>query len=81
MFQLWHRSLYYAVTTMTTVGYGDIQPSKWYTYCVSMFMMLMGILVYGFVRGELDKMVKGNTSLSYVEAEEIDDIEAWLMMR
>ena len=36
------RSLYWTITTMTTVGYGDITPARTAEYIVGMVVMLLG---------------------------------------
>jgi voltage-gated potassium channel len=41
----WH-GIYWAITTMTTVGYGDFQPTKDVTEVIAVVVMLVGI---GFV--------------------------------
>ena len=39
--------LYYSATTITTLGYGDISPTAWYTRAASVCEVLTGILVIG----------------------------------
>jgi hypothetical protein len=45
------RSLYWTITTMTTVGYGDITPCGTVEYIVGMVVMLMGASMYAFIIG------------------------------
>ena len=49
-------SLYWAFTTMTTVGYGDIVFSSQYGYLFGVFSMLVGSLIFSFVIGNFSTM-------------------------
>ena len=40
------------VTTMTTVGYGDIAPSRWMARLMALLVMLVGIGLFGWIAGE-----------------------------
>lgn len=47
------RSLYWTVTTMTTVGYGDIIPMRTTEYVIGICIMLLGASMYAFIIGTL----------------------------
>jgi hypothetical protein len=51
------KSLYFTVTTVATVGYGDISPANNYEriYCVA--MMLLGVTIFTFVSGALSSIL------------------------
>ena len=48
-------ALYYTVTTLTTVGYGDITPQSNVTRVFAMFLMLMGAAGYGFLISQMSQ--------------------------
>jgi hypothetical protein len=47
------RSLYWAIVTMTTVGYGDITPNRNIEYLFTMLVMLLGASIYAFIIGNI----------------------------
>jgi voltage-gated potassium channel len=58
-------SLYWAIVTMTTVGYGDITPGSFGGKAVSILLACTGILIYGYI-GALIMTVQMESSLSGV---------------
>ncbi len=47
------KSLYWATTTLTTIGYGDITPTTNAGRLYTMITMILGVGVYGFVIGNV----------------------------
>jgi hypothetical protein len=56
------RSLYWVVTTVSTVGFGDIAPARDLEYAVSIFVMLMGASMYAFMIGTVASVVSNMDS-------------------
>ena len=52
-------SVYWVVTTITTVGYGDITPTHDVTKILAMFLMVIGVAVMGYVNGAIISAVMG----------------------
>ena len=50
-FDLYIASFYYTLTTLTTVGYGDITPIITNEVIVSSFFMFIGVLFYSCIIG------------------------------
>jgi len=51
------RSLYWTVVTMSTVGYGDITPTRDMEYVLAMCVMLAGASIYAFVIANIASMI------------------------
>ncbi len=46
-------SLYWAVVTCCTVGYGDITPRNVFELAWAMIVIVVGVALYSFVLGDL----------------------------
>lgn len=57
------RSIYWAIVTITTVGYGDIAPHTWFGQLIASMLMIIGYAIIavptGIVTSELVKSEKG----------------------
>lgn len=51
------KCLYWAITTLTTIGYGDITPTNDITRIYTMIIMILGVGTYGVVIGTVSKMI------------------------
>ena len=55
--EIYITSLYYTVTTMTTVGYGDINGANTVERAVSIMIMLIGVIAFSFATGSLSSIL------------------------
>ncbi|MCK5884492.1 MAG: cyclic nucleotide-binding domain-containing protein [Bacteriovoracaceae bacterium] len=53
----YNKSLYWAITTLTTIGYGDIVPTNNIGRIYTMITMIIGVGVYGFVIGNVFNLI------------------------
>lgn len=51
------RALYWCITTITTIGYGDITPTTNWQTIYTMFVQLTGAGMYGYIIGNLASML------------------------
>ncbi|MEM7549626.1 MAG: cyclic nucleotide-binding domain-containing protein [Bacteroidota bacterium] len=63
------RALYWVVTTLTTVGYGDITPHTNSEYLYTIMMQILGIGAFGYIIGNVTFYLKRRdpATLSYIE--------------
>lgn len=46
-------AIYWVMTTITTVGYGDVAPTHPTTKILSMFLMIIGVATMGYINGAI----------------------------
>lgn len=68
------RSLYWVVTTVATVGYGDILPANDYEYLFATGVMLLGAFMYAFIIGNIANLVR---NLDAEQARYFERVEAF----
>jgi len=56
-YSFYNVSLYWTVTTLTTVGYGDITPQTNLARLFTMGVMLIGVASYGIIIGNFSRMI------------------------
>ena len=64
--------MYFALTTLTTIGLGDYYPLSNTERLVGSFMLLFGVMLSNFIMGELMNMI---TIINYMEYEFIVEEE------
>jgi hypothetical protein len=53
----YNKAVYWAITTLTTIGYGDITPSTNWGRMYTMVIMILGVGVYGLVISQMSVLV------------------------
>ena len=74
-------SIYWALTTMSTIGYGDIVAVTNSERLVSIAIMLVGSVIFGVVVGGMTNMVAQLDSLNVRAQERLDIVKAMLRDR
>jgi len=72
-------SLYFSMTTITTVGYGDMAPQTDSERLYVTIAMVIGGGFYGYVVGSIASMVANNDLNASAYYERMDLIHAWLI--
>ena len=55
-------SFYYTITTITTVGYGDISGSTQIEKCFCILIMIIGVISFSFASGSLASIIQNYDS-------------------
>ncbi len=72
------RSLYWSVTTLTTIGYGDITPTTNEQTVYTMFVMILGVGIYGYVIGNISSILS-NVDIARIKFQDkLDTINSFL---
>ncbi len=69
---------YWAVTTLTTVGYGDITPKTNAGRIYTMFVMFVGVGVYGFVIGNISRIFTESARYKEQGREKFAELNAFM---
>jgi hypothetical protein len=75
------RSIYWTITTMTTVGYGDITPGRTAEYLVASLVMLMGASLYAFLIGSVASLLSNLNVAKSRHRERIQSVTQYLYSR
>ncbi|MFC1712927.1 ion transporter [Candidatus Poribacteria bacterium] len=75
------RSLYWAITTMTTVGYGDITPKRNIEYVFTSIMMLIGASLYAYIIGNIASILSNLDSAKATFWNKIEAANQYLRSR
>lgn len=75
------RSLYWTITTMTTVGYGDITPIRAAEYVLAIFVMLLGASIFAFIVGNIASLFSNLDSAKVSHWNRLEAVTQYLRHR
>ncbi|RHY29591.1 hypothetical protein DYB32_005042 [Aphanomyces invadans] len=74
-------SLYWAIVTMTTVGYGDITPKTKTELIIAMFVMIIGVSMFGYVIGNITSLVDNINAAGRMQSQHITTLKEYVIVR
>jgi voltage-gated potassium channel len=74
-------SLYWAITTLTTVGYGDVTPHNDQQMLYSMVVMYLGVGVYAFAIGNIANILRSADMSRAHHVRRIDAVRRFMVER
>ncbi|MEW5304691.1 MAG: hypothetical protein WDW36_007284 [Sanguina aurantia] len=80
----WFSAFYWAITTMTSAGYGDIVPVSGAEYAIAIMAMLVGVLLLGVLIGSVAEMITAATISAkrvHTYQQKIQDVDSWMDRR
>jgi len=73
------KALYWTVTTLTTVGYGDIVGYTIYEYLFTMFAEFIGIGIFSLIMGSTQSILMNDGNISDYMGSKLEAVEVWLV--
>ena len=74
-------SVYWALTTLTTVGYGDITPQNDLERAYSLFALLTGALIFGYMLSSIGSLVSAMDRQAAMVEERLDEVKDYIRWR
>lgn len=71
-------AVYWVITTLTTVGYGDYKGYTPTEYLFQMVVEFLGIGVFSYLMGSINTLVASESTLQEAIDERMEEIETWL---
>ena len=71
-------SFYWAFTTMTSVGYGDVTPQSDAERVYAIFAMMIGVAFYSYIIATVASMVTAADAKSVIYFERMDQLSSWM---
>lgn len=78
LYTYYNKALYWAITTLTTIGYGDITPTDNISRIYTMIIMILGVGVYGIVIGNVTRMISMADRYKEKSKEKINDLNIFM---
>jgi hypothetical protein len=71
---------YYALTTLSTVGYGDFLPRNSPEKLMMSFVLLTGVTIFSLIMNKLMDVLKDFKEMGYTEGTSPRDLAKWIVL-
>ena len=72
-------SFYYSLTTLATIGYGDLIPTNSTERIIAIFIMLVGVAMYSYVMGSFTELL-ANYDRNMGNQDKSPDLQNWIVL-
>jgi len=76
---IYANAFYFILTTITTVGYGDITGKTTIEYLFSMCVEFIGLTFFSFLTGTISVMFSGDQSFEALINARMEELDLWLL--
>ena len=76
---IYANAFYFILTTITTVGYGDITGDTTIEYLFSMGVEFIGLTFFSFLTGTISVMFSGDQSFEALINARMEELDLWLL--
>jgi hypothetical protein len=77
--EIYANAFYFILTTITTVGYGDISGNTTVEYLFSMGVEFIGLTFFSFLTGTISVMFSGDQSFESLINARMEQLDLWLL--
>ena len=77
--QIYVKTLYYVVTTISTVGYGDITPKTSKEIAFVMFLQLLGVIIFAYITGTITSILMNFSQREKMLSENELNLDKWML--
>ena len=77
--EIYANAFYFILTTITTVGYGDISGSTTPEYIYSMCVEFIGLTFFSMLTGTISTMFSGDQSFESLINARMEELDLWLL--
>ena len=74
----WITALYWAVTTMSTIGYGDISPQTEPERIIGMFLMVIGAAFFAWITGSITSLMTAKSACQQRFEDLMEEVDAFI---
>jgi hypothetical protein len=74
-------SVYWAFTTLTTVGFGDVTPAGYAEVAWTVVVMYIGTCAFGYIVGSVTSIIMHEDKVAVMVKEKIENISAYMSLR
>ncbi len=79
--EIYLEAFYWTITTLTTIGYGDITPEEPVQYVYVIIIMLTGAAIYGFIIGNIANIIANIDVAKSQFRERVENVDTFLKYR